>query len=190
MKLTRRTFLKVAGVAAAVAGLPATAKGAEDFKTHKPYTESGIAPMPDRAVTAGCQWCQTGCSMKVHVQGGRIVNIYGNPDDPVTGGRLCPKGQNSVNMLYNKYRLKAPLKRIGPRGKAESYQEISWEQALTEISDKLKAVKAKYGPEALAWWTGGRSESQARAGLTGAFEKLYGTPHREGCCSRWLIFTS
>ena len=180
MKLTRRSFLKVAGVAATVAGMPLTAKGAENFKTHKPYTEGGIAPVPDRVVTSGCIWCQNGCSMKVHVQGGRIVNIYGNPDDPVTGGKLCPKGQNNVNVLYNKYRLKAPLKRIGERGSSSSYKEISWEQALTEIADKLKAVKEKYGPESLAWWVAGRSESQARSGLSGTFQKLYGTPHREG----------
>lgn len=180
VKLTRRLFLKAAGVTAAVAGMSSTAKGAEDWKTHKPYTDSGIAPVPDKVVTSGCMWCQSACSMKVHVSGGRIVNIYGNPDDPVTGGRLCPKGQNNVNMLYNKYRLKAPLKRVGPRGKPESYQEISWEQALTEIAEKLRTVKEKYGPEAFAWWVAGRSESQARAGLSGTFQKLYGTPHREG----------
>lgn len=180
LRLSRRTFLRISGAAAALAGLPSTAKGTEKEVIHKPYTESGSAPVPDKVVTSGCIWCQNGCSMKVHVQGGRIVNIYGNPDDPLTGGRLCPKGQNNVSVLYNKYRLKAPLKRVGPRGKAESYQEISWEQALTEISEKLKAVKEKYGPETLAWWVAGRSESQARAGLSGTFQKLYGTPHREG----------
>lgn len=180
LNLTRRSFLKVAGTAAAVAGMASTVSGAGDPKMHKSYTDEGIAPLPDKVVTAGCPWCQTGCSMKVHVKDGRIVNIYGNPDDPVTGGKLCPKGQASIGLLYNKYRMKSPLKRVGPRGNPESYQEISWEQALTEIAEKLKTVKEKYGPEALAWFTGGRSESQARAGLTGAFEKLYGTPHREG----------
>jgi anaerobic selenocysteine-containing dehydrogenase len=180
INLSRRSFLKFAGAATAVAGIYSSADAAEDLKTHKPYTEHGIAPVPNNVVTSGCAWCQNACSMKVHVQSGRIVNIYGNPDDPVTNGRLCPKGQSNVDMLYNKYRLKAPLKRIGPRGKPESYQEISWDQALTEIAEKLKMVKEKYGPETLAWFVGGRSESQARAALTGTFEKLYGTPHREG----------
>jgi anaerobic selenocysteine-containing dehydrogenase len=172
--------LKFAGAGAVMAGMPSMAFGGAKGKAPKPYTEEGIAPMPDKVVTAGCAWCQNACSMKVHVKDGRIVNIYGNPDDPVTGGRICSKGQNCANMLYNKYRLKSPLKRVGTRGKPESYQEISWEQALTEIAEKLKAVREKYGPEALAWWVAGRSESQARAGLTGTFQRLYGTPHREG----------
>ena len=141
INLSRRSFLKFAGAATAVAGIYSSADAAEDLKTHKPYTEHGIAPVPNNVVTSGCAWCQNACSMKVHVQSGRIVNIYGNPDDPVTNGRLCPKGQSNVDMLYNKYRLKAPLKRIGPMGKPESYQEISWDQALTEIAEKLKMVK-------------------------------------------------
>lgn len=180
MKLTRRSFLRVAGTAAVAAGAPRAAPGAGAATTHRPYTEGGIAPVPDTVVTSGCLWCQNACSMKVHVSGGRIVNIYGNPDDPVTEGRLCPKGQNNVAMLYSRYRLRAPLKRVGPRGSPSSYQETTWEQALTEIAERLKAVSATYGPEALAWWVAGRSESQARGGLTGAFQQLYGTPHREG----------
>ncbi len=182
IELTRRSFLKVAGASAAVAGLPFSgpAQAAQAAPAAGRFGDAGAAPLPDQVFTAGCQWCQSTCSMKVHVREGRIVNIYGNPDDPVTEGTLCPKGQASAGMLYNKYRLKSPLKRVGPRGKPESYQEISWDQALTEIAEKLKAVSVKHGPEALAWYVGGRSESQARAGLTGTFEKLYGTPHREG----------
>lgn len=179
MELTRRTFLKVTGASAALAGLPLTG-AAQAAPADGRFGDAGAAPQPEQVFTAGCQWCQSTCSMKVHVREGRIVNVFGNPDDPVSEGRLCPKGQASVGMLYNKYRLKAPLKRVGPRGKPESYQEIGWDQALTEIADKLKAVRDKHGPEALAWWVAGRSESQARAGLTGTFEKLYGTPHREG----------
>lgn len=180
VKLTRRSFLKVVSATAVTAGAIPAALAGEDASSRKPYTEGGVSPVPDTVVTSGCMWCQNACSMKVHVQGGRIVNIYGNPDDPVTEGRLCPKGQNNVNMLYNKYRLKTPLKRVGPRGRAESYHAVSWDQALSEIAGKLKAVREKYGPEAFAWWVAGRSESQARSGLTGTFEKLYGTPHREG----------
>ena len=181
-ELTRRTFLKVAGASAALSGLPLStlAQAAPAAPAPGRFGDAGAAPLPEQVVTSGCQWCQSACSMKVHVRGERIVNIYGNPDDPVTEGRLCPKGQSGVNMIYNKYRLKSPLKRVGPRGKAESYKEISWDQALTEIADKLKAVLEKHGPEALAWFVAGRSESQARGALTGAFQKLYGTPHREG----------
>ena len=181
-ELSRRTFLKVTGATAALAGLPVSgpAQAVQAVPLAGRYGDAGAAPLPEQVITAGCPFCQSTCSMKVHVREGRIVNIYGNPDDPVTEGRLCPKGQASASMLYNKYRLKAPMKRVGPRGKPESYQEISWDQALTEIAEKLKAVSAKHGPEALAWWTGGRSESQARAGLTGTFQKLHGTPHREG----------
>lgn len=181
-KLSKRSFLKVAGASAAASGLPLSslAQAGPAARAAAGSGDAGIAAPAEKVVTSGCQWCQSACSMKVHVRGDRIVNVYGNPDDPVTEGRLCPKGQSGVNMIYNKYRLKSPLKRVGPRGSPESYQEISWEQALTEIADKLKAVRDTHGPEAFAWFVAGRSESQARAALTGAFQKMYGTPHREG----------
>ena len=58
LNLTRRSFLKVAGTAAAVAGMASTVGGAGDPKTHKSYTDEGMAPLPDKVVTAGCPWCR------------------------------------------------------------------------------------------------------------------------------------
>jgi anaerobic selenocysteine-containing dehydrogenase len=179
-KLSRRTFLKVAGATtAAVMALSGTQKQAIS-QINQPYTESGIAPIPDTVEVTGCMYCQNGCSMKVHLKNGRIVNIDGNPDDPVTNGRLCPKGQNNLNKIYNKYRLKNPLKRVGPRGSAGSYQEISWEQAFKEIAEKLHELRNTYGGEALAMFVAGRSEGQARSAFGGPFGNLFGVANREG----------
>ncbi|MBI4600848.1 MAG: molybdopterin-dependent oxidoreductase, partial [Planctomycetes bacterium] len=61
-------------------------------------------------------------------------------DSPTTAastpGRLCPKGQAGVQVLYDPYRIKHPLKRVGARGSGK-WQRISWTQAFTEIAEKM-----------------------------------------------------
>ncbi|WP_457570832.1 molybdopterin-containing oxidoreductase family protein [Desulfovulcanus sp.] len=126
----------------------------------------------------GCMWCQNGCSMIVYIKDGKAVHLTGNPDDPVTKGKICIKPFGSLELINSPHRITYPLKRIGKRGSDASFQRISWEEALGEIAQKLKHIREKYGGEALGIWASGRSAFDGRI-LNKAFARLYGTPNYE-----------
>ena len=62
-------------------------------------------------VTSVCPYCAVGCSQLVHVKGGRIINIEGNPESPINEGTLCPKGANTSQLTVNPHRITKVLYR-------------------------------------------------------------------------------
>ncbi len=104
---------------------------------------------PDRIVSTLCHGCSYGgynCGILAYVKHGKMVRVAGNPYNPLSEGRLCPKGQSAVQWVYNEQRLKYPLMRIGERGE-EKFKRISWDEALNLTAEKLRAIKEAYGPE-------------------------------------------
>lgn len=93
--------------------------------------------------------CFGGCPMNVHVRDGRLVrtSAYKMPEDQWT--RICSKGLTSMYRTYSKERIKYPMKRAGERG-ADQWERISWEEAIAEITDKIKQIQKEDGPESLA----------------------------------------
>ncbi len=69
--------------------------------------------MENTIVRSICGFCHTNCGVRVHVQGGRIARIEGDPEHPVNRGYLCPKAQAIKPQLESDQRLKFPLKRTG-----------------------------------------------------------------------------
>jgi anaerobic selenocysteine-containing dehydrogenase len=63
------------------------------------------------------------------IEDGRAVKVEGDPDHPISRGRLCARGRLLVDHLYHPARLNYPLKRLGERG-ANQWQRLSWDQAL------------------------------------------------------------
>ena len=120
---------------------------------------------------SGCMWCQAGCSMLIYLKNNKVVHITGNPDDPVTKGRLCVKPFGSLEILNSSERLRYPLKRINNK-----LVRVSWDEILDEIAYKLEKLRNRYGPESLGIWASGRSAFDGRL-LNEAFSKLYGTPN-------------
>jgi anaerobic selenocysteine-containing dehydrogenase len=100
-----------------------------------------------------CRSCHGGCGTLLHVKDGVLLKVQGDPDSPLNKGRLCPIGANSRELVYHPDRLKYPMRRRGPRGSGE-WDRISWDEALDEISERLLAIRAEYGPEAIALGTG------------------------------------
>ena len=107
-----------------------------------------------------------------------IKKIEGNPLDPVSGGRLCARGQAVVQALYHPDRLRGPMKRTGTRGKTE-FTSISWDDALALASDKLAAAHAA-NPDSIAVLTG--PMAGGRAAALEAFAKALGV-HPPVVCS-------
>ena len=55
----------------------------------------------DKVVRSICPFCAVGCGQKVYVSGGKVVQIEGDPDSPISRGRLCPKGSASEQLVNN-----------------------------------------------------------------------------------------
>ncbi len=134
----------------------------------------------DRIEKTTCYMCACRCGINVYLKDGKVRYIEGNRDHPVNKGVLCGKGSAGIMQHYSPARLKAPLKRVGPRGSGE-FKEISWEEALETATDWLAKVRAD-DPKKLAFFTG-RDQSQS---LTGWWAIKYGTPNyaaHGGFCS-------
>src|SRR3989440_12749528 len=80
--------------------------------------------------------CPDTCSMLVTVEDGRAVRVAGDPSHPFTRGFLCAKVNRYVERTYHHERLRTPLRRTGPKGSGR-FEPISWNDALSEIADRL-----------------------------------------------------
>ena len=98
---------------------------------------------------SACRMCHGGCSALVHVNNSKVVKIEGDPEFPLNRGKLCVKGMASIDQLYNPNRLKHPLKRVGQRGEGK-WKQISWDEALDAIVNKIQEIKEEFGVESIA----------------------------------------
>ncbi|MGD9039518.1 MAG: molybdopterin-dependent oxidoreductase [Desulfobacteraceae bacterium] len=96
-----------------------------------------------------CQLCPGGCGIEVRKVDDRAVKIEGRTDYPINPGGICPLGAGGLQLLYNEnVRFTGPMKRFGPRGSGQ-FKNISWDEALHELSDRLKKLRQRGIPEAL-----------------------------------------
>tara|TARA_R110002049_G_scaffold117332_3_gene270677 strand:+ start:73266 stop:76097 length:2832 start_codon:yes stop_codon:yes gene_type:complete len=132
-----------------------------------------------------CYMCACRCGINVHMKEGpdgkkRVAYIEGNRDHPVNQGVLCAKGSAGIMQHNAPARLRAPLKRVGPRGSGK-FEEISWDEALQIATDWLAPIR-RDNPEKLAFFTG-RDQSQS---FTSYWAQAFGTPNyaaHGGFCS-------
>lgn len=104
----------------------------------------------DRHVVVGAcpHDCPDTCSILTTVEDGKAIAVRGNPDHPFTKGRLCVKVNNYQERVYSDQRVLHPLKRVGPKGSGQ-FARISWDDALTEVADRWKAIVAEHGAQAI-----------------------------------------
>ncbi len=127
-----------------------------------------------------CYMCACRCGINVHMKDGQVAYIEGNRDHPVNKGVLCAKGSAGIMQVTAPSRLRAPLKRVGPRGSGE-FVEITWDEALQTATDWMAPLRETV-PEKLAFFTG-RDQSQS---FTSLWAQMFGTPNyaaHGGFCS-------
>jgi anaerobic selenocysteine-containing dehydrogenase len=140
--MDRRNFFKILSTASTGVMTGACGKKVERYLPLL-VSDSEITPGDEAWHPGVCGECDAGCGIIVRVmEGERIVErqgeqfreriatikkIEGNPVDPVSGGRLCARGQAAVQGLYHPDRLRGPMKRQGPRGQGD-FLPIAWEQ--------------------------------------------------------------
>lgn len=109
----------------------------------------GTVNKPSDVVYGACPHdCPDTCSMLVTVEEGRATKVEGNPDHPFTQGTLCGKVSDYLDRVYSQDRVLYPMRRVGPKGSGQ-FERISWEAALTTITEQFKTTLAEYGAEAI-----------------------------------------
>ncbi|MCT9934066.1 molybdopterin oxidoreductase family protein [Planotetraspora sp. A-T 1434] len=131
--------------------------------------------------------CPDTCSWEVTVKDGEAVGLRGNKDHPYTRGALCVKVNRYLEHTRAADRILHPLKRVGPKGSGR-FERISWDEALSTISDRLTEIVREHGGEAI--WpyqgTGTLGYIQGESGEAGRrfWNALGASRHDLNICSR------
>lgn len=109
-------------------------------------------------VTRTCAWsppgCHpVGCGLRLYVKDNRLVKVEGDPEHPISQGRLCIRCLSLPEYVHHPQRIIYPMKRVGERGE-NKWQRISWDEAWNIIVDKVQEIKEKYGPESIVVYGG------------------------------------
>jgi formate dehydrogenase major subunit len=94
----------------------------------------------DRMVRSICPYCAVGCGQRVYVKDERVIQIEGDPDSPISRGRLCPKGAASKQLVTGPQR---ELKVKYRRPHATEWEELDLETATDMIADRVIAARAQ-----------------------------------------------
>ncbi len=92
--------------------------------------------------------CPDSCSLSVSLDNGRITKVDGSDHNPLTGKFICAKVRRYPERVYSPLRVRHPQKRVGAKGEG-SFERISWDEALTTIAARFRAIIASDGPEAI-----------------------------------------
>ncbi len=177
MKIDRRSFLSfVIGGAAGTALTPLPWKLTDDLSIWTqnwpwtPVPEDGAASY----VHSVCTLCPGGCGISVRKIDDRAVKIEGMKGHPVNDGGVCILGLSGLQLLYGPTRVKTPLKRVGERGEGR-WKKISYDEAISEVSEKLGKLRADGQPQGLACISG--SDQGTVPQIFRRFLTAYGSPN-------------
>ena len=150
--MRRREFIRLGSAATATAmvggGLSTNWFGLYGNPIPNPGTDG------ERVVPSFCELCFWKCGILAHVRDGRVTKIRGNPRDPLSKGRLCPRGTGGTGLLYDPDRLRRPMIRRDARG-SQVFEEVSWDDALGEVAANFERITARWGVGALALFSHG-----------------------------------
>ncbi|MFG6412945.1 molybdopterin-dependent oxidoreductase [Roseateles sp. DC23W] len=125
-----------------------------------------------------CPYCGVGCGVVIEHDGTQITGVRGDPDHPANFGRLCTKGTNlhltATPVVLQHQRLREPQRRSARGGTPEA---ISWAQANREIAERLLAIRAAHGPEAIAVYISGQLLTEDYHAFNKLARAVIGTPH-------------
>jgi anaerobic selenocysteine-containing dehydrogenase len=170
---TRRDFLKLGAAAATVPVVGGAALSAAHAQFMKGKDFSYLTGQERQAVPTACWQCVTRCAAIGYVEDGRLVKIGPQPKSIRTEGFLCAKGQAGVNQVYDPDRVLYPMKRAGKRGEGK-WKRISWDEALTEVSARLKKLRDDGQPEKFMFHYGRMKASSSKL-IKSVFLTHYGT---------------
>lgn len=171
--LTRRQFLKATGATTVLAAM-----GAKSFGSTSTLIEvaAPTAPSEGKWTPTACWVGKQGCLLNARVVNGVVAEFRGYPDDPRHQGRPCLKGPAQLLTMYDPYRIKTPLVRTNAKGQSGQWKEVTWDEALTLVADKVNEIR-KRDINKLIFQTGG--SKQGMVGRTSLMNAL-GTTNSVG----------
>lgn len=203
LNISRRSFVAWAGILGAGAALAGCSKSTETDTPAPTPTEMGnqstsTEPFTyDKEVWGGCHVnCGSRCPLKLYVKDDVVVRVGIDSDGTDDFGpgkiyqmRSCVRGRTNRQRIYNETRVQTPLKRVEGTKRGEGkYEEIPWDQAISEIAAVMEDIKSEYGNDAfyIQYGTGqlGGSVSKSWAPDNTAFARLlncYGGYLRHYC---------
>jgi menaquinone reductase, molybdopterin-binding-like subunit len=183
--MERRDFLKISALSGAVTALESC--GSPEQQLIRFIPDEDLVPGIATWKPGVCTLCSAGCGTLVRVMEGdaEVVRkgrtglikmglakkLEGNPDHPINRGKLCARGHAALQVLYHPDRLANPLKRRGPRGSAD-FQEVSWDDALADLTSHLTDLRSSGSAASLAFLT--RPLRGQRRELIERFLKAFG----------------
>ena len=174
-KLSRRTFLKLSALTGSVLGVSHAAgpvvAGAPSQKTDQNGHREEWVP-------TSCLNCPARCATRVRIANGKAVKVAGNSLSRVSDGKTCPRAHIGLQVLYDRERINAPLRRTNKekgRNIDHKWTPISWDQALDEVTNRLKSLRGSGHAHRLLLFSGLNTVSAED--LISRFAEAYGTPN-------------
>ena len=110
-----------------------------------------------------CPLCEASCGLEVEIDSNRIVSVMGDALDPMSRGHVCAKAHALADIHNDPDRVTSPMRRHGT-----AWQEVSWEEALDEVADRLHSVRTRHGRNAVGLYFGNPTAHSHTALLYGA----------------------
>ncbi len=131
-----------------------------------------------KTINTYCRICEPQCGLIATVEDGRLTKVKGNPDHALSKGHLCIKASAAIDVTYDEDRLLQPMKRVGGPGE---FEPVSWDEALTDIVDRLGDIRTKHGPESVATFCGNPAAfNYAASFFVAGFQDTLGIKWRYG----------
>ncbi|WOT06903.1 molybdopterin-dependent oxidoreductase [Shewanella youngdeokensis] len=126
-----------------------------------------------------CNICEAMCGLEIKYQDNNIISIKGDQQDPFSKGYHCPKAMALADFYTDKDRLKTPIRRTDT-----GWEDISWDEAFEEITEKFKSIQQQHGNNSLAVYLGNpNAHSLGNSILLKPFTKSLGTVNRYSSAS-------
>ena len=87
-----------------------------------------------------CNLCESMCGVEVEIEGKEVLSVRGDDTDVFSKGHICPKATALKDLYDDPDRLRQPVRRVGDR-----WEPISWDEAFTEVADRLYEVQERHG---------------------------------------------
>ncbi len=136
-----------------------------------------------------CRICEALCGLKVTTEGNRVVAIEPDKAHVATDGFSCVKGLRQHEMYQSPDRLKYPLKRM----EDGNYERITWDQAISEIGQKVKKIRGEDGPDSIAMYVGTAAGFSvlhpvfAQGFMTGIGSKSMYSSSTQDCANKFAV---
>ncbi len=175
--MNRRTFLKLSALTGTVVGAKRMMGPFDGSAALSPRQKTKYAP-EENWISTSCLNCSARCAIRVRVLNGKAVKITGNPLSSVADGKICPRGHLGLQVLYDPGRIRFPLKRTNKeKGRAidPKWTRLSWEEAIDEVTQRLKSLRDKAQPHKLLLFSG--LNPMSSEDLISRFANAFGTPN-------------